>query len=137
VHQFRIGGYAELLRNPAHTAAEVRGVDIEAEHFDQRGQMRFIAEMNEHAMAMLWRAAGHVVEQDRREASVERAVDKTEREELGEHIRGVILLRGAGSCVDGVPCCTGSVPGRPGVGCAGEKSVKDLLRRNLSAGGVE
>ena len=99
--------------------------------------MRLIAEMNEHAMAMLWRAAGHVVEQDRREAKVERAVDKTEREELGEHIRGVILLRGAGSCVDGVPCCTGSVPGRPGVGCAGEKSVKDLLRRTLSAGGVK
>jgi len=92
VHQFRVRRHAELLRDATHTAAEVRRINIEAEHLDQRGQMRLIAEMDEHAMAMLGRAASHVVEEDRREASVERAIDETEREELCEHVRGMLLL---------------------------------------------
>jgi len=75
VHQLRVRGHAELLRDATHAPAEIRRVDIKAEHLDQWCEVRLVAEMDEHAMAMLWRAAGHVVEQDGREAGVEGAVN--------------------------------------------------------------
>jgi len=83
VHQLCLRGQPELLRNSTHPRAEVCRIDVEAEDLDEWRDVGFVAEVDEHTVAVFGGAAGHVVKEDWGEAGVEGAVDEAEGEELG------------------------------------------------------